>query len=484
MSLLIKNSSLKNDNKFIGEGSYGCVYYPGIDCKGKKNKKKTITKIQEINFYSENEKNIGAYIKKNIKKYKNFFSPVIKTCVVKFNTIEKSELNLKKCDTIFEDYNYLKNYYEKMSPKKNDEYNFFGENRKNLDSEIYNLKNSVDEQYYLMYVYFIKNKVFKEYYLDFSNYSNLVISLLNNFAYLLNSLRLLNVNKIVHNDLHVNNILINLKTNKPIIIDFGLSFLINKCYKFNKDYIDFHYLKNFTFDYRLDNYHVNIEKRFISFVIYNKTDYFKSDINDNNADNLLTKKNIDLFIKDCYESIISNDEIRYVFNQNELDEYKKSLEQFYYQFLNKTKYPKYNSIVKYLLDYVYAYNDLYSLTIDFIYISYSKKDLLEFANGDKENNYKILLRFFLQLYKKSLHPNPNMRLNLMETLEIYKFIVYYIKNVNINDNKYIGNFIIAFTKFLKSKSISIEIVFYKNFAFLDFNLICNKSIFEFIKSGF
>ena len=69
--------------------------------------------------------------------------------------VSACELNLKKCDTIFEDYNYLKNYHEKMSPKKNDEYNFFGENRKNLDSEIYNLKNSVDEQYYLMYVYFV-----------------------------------------------------------------------------------------------------------------------------------------------------------------------------------------------------------------------------------------------------------------------------------------------------------------------------------------
>jgi len=30
----------QTSNDFVGEGSYGCVYYPGINCKGKKNTKK------------------------------------------------------------------------------------------------------------------------------------------------------------------------------------------------------------------------------------------------------------------------------------------------------------------------------------------------------------------------------------------------------------------------------------------------------------
>ena len=480
MSLLMRENTPNESNKFLGEGSYGCVYYPGIDCKGKKNKKKTITKIQEINFYSENEKNIGKYIKKNIKNYKLYFSPVIKTCVVKFQTIEKSDLNLKKCDTIFEDYNYLKNYHEKMESSNNGNSN----DKKLSDSQVRNLKNTIDDQYYLMYVYYIKNKTLEDYYNDINNFSNFVISLLNNFALLLNSLIILNKVKIVHNDLHVNNILINLKNNKPVIIDFGLSFEINKCYKFNKDYIDFRYLKNILTDYRLDSYNVNIEKRFITYIIYNRTDSFKSDVNDNNVSNILTKKNIDLFIKDCYDSIINNQEIRAIFNHLELDDYKKSLEKFYYQFLNKTKYPKYNNIIKYLLEYVHKYNDFYSLCIDLIYILYYKSQLITNIIDNKHKNYKILLEFFLQLYKKVLHPLPELRLEINEVFDIYKFIINYIKNVNINDDKYIGSFIIAFTKFLKSKTISIETVFYRNFAFLDFNSICNKNMFEFIKSGF
>ena len=46
MSLHPELKSSKSE--FLGEGSYGCVYYPGITCNGKKNKKKLITKIQEI----------------------------------------------------------------------------------------------------------------------------------------------------------------------------------------------------------------------------------------------------------------------------------------------------------------------------------------------------------------------------------------------------------------------------------------------------
>jgi hypothetical protein len=77
-----------------------------------------------------------------------------------------------------------------------------------------------------------------------------------------------------------------------------------------------------------------------------------------------------------------------------------------------------------------------------------------------------------------------MRLKINEVYNIYMFIVNYIKNIDINDiTNYSGDFVIAFTKYLKSKSISIEVVFNKKFAFLNFNLLCNKIMFEFIKTN-
>lgn len=481
MDSLTHTQSINDD--FLGEGSYGCVYYPGIDCKGKKNTKKTVTKVQDINFYSKNEKNIGLLIKKNIKNFKNYFSPIIKACIVTFDIIEKSNLNLKKCDTLFEDYNssianvinYTYTNYTNYDTSDTNDTNDTSDTNDTLKQKVYT-------EYFLMYSYYIKNKSLKEYYSNNTNYVNYVISILNNFSYLLTSLTLLNKNKIIHNDLHINNILINLKTNKPIIIDFGLSFQINNCYKLNKNTIDFYYLKKFIFDFRTDHYHINIEKRFLCFFIYNTNEDFYSVIDSNNVANLLTKTTIDLFINDSYDSILNNSEISDFFSNDELSEYKKALQQFYYQFHNKMKYPTYTVIAKYLLDFVYAYNDLYSLTIDFLYIYYNNKVFLENNSTNENKNLKIFLDFFIQLYKKVLYPDPNMRLKLNEVYNIYMFIINYIKNIEINiTSKYTADFIIAFTKFLKSKSISIKVVFNKNFAFLNFNLLCNKTMFEFIK---
>ena len=264
-----------SNSEFLGEGSYGCVYNPGMDCKGRKNKKKTVTKIQEINFYSDNEKKNGTYIKKNIKEYKKYFGPIIKSCIVKFNTIETSNIDTKKCSILHNEY----------SPGGLPLYN----------------------RYVLMYSYFIKNYTMKDFHIHYN--FEFLINTLNHMYILTYSISLLNKIGVVHNDLHMSNVLINLKNNNPFIIDFGLSFIINDCYKLNKDYVDFQYIKKFLFDFRIDSYHVNIEKRFISFLIYNKTKYYPSVINDNNDNNSLSKEAIDYFIKDACDTIIMNDEM-------------------------------------------------------------------------------------------------------------------------------------------------------------------------------
>ena len=449
--------SLKSlDTEFLGEGSYGCVYYPGITCKGKKNKKNMITKIQEINFYSDNEKNNGNYIKTNIKNYNKYFSPVIKYCIVKFNILEKSNLNMSKCNTLFDEYNH--NSYDDASKKS-----------------------IINNQYILMYSSYIKSYTLKDFY---SKYSiDFVFSALTHINKILYALSLLNQIGIVHNDLHIHNVLISLKNLNPIIIDFGLSFNINNCYKLNKDYIDFQYIKKFVHDYREDSYHINIEKRFISFIIFNKVSSFPSEIFDNNDNNNISKAAITFFINDAINSILNNEEIRKYFNNNEMIEYKKALEQFYYQFLDKSVYPKYNTIVKYLLNYVHMYNDLYSLIIDFLYLNELKVYKQQLILNNEE---QVILEFFIQLYKKGLHPDPNMRLKISEVLDLYKFIINFIKNYDLKtaENTIRTDLVTSLVKFLKSKNISIKTVFYKNFAFLNFNLLCSDLIFQTIKSGF
>jgi serine/threonine protein kinase len=469
MSLSYQFKSSRSE--FLGEGSYGCVYYPGITCKGKKNKKNLITKIQEINFYSDNEKNNGKYIKANIKNYNKYLSPVIKYCIVKFNTIERSDLNISKCNILFDEYNSSANV--------------------NYEDIIYNssatrdslslAKNSiVNEQYILMYSSYIKSYTLKDFY---SNYTiEFVSSVLTHSYKILYGISLLNNVGIIHNDLHIGNVLINLKNLNPVIIDFGLSFNINNCYKLNKDYIDFQYIKRFVFDYRDDSYHINIEKRFISFIIFNKSANFPSEIYDNNDSNNISKAAINYFISDAINSINNNKEIVKFFTSDDLIDFQTALEQFYYQFLDKSLYPKYNSVVKYLLNFVYMYNDLHSLTIDLLYLV----DLKEYKqNLILNNEEQVILHFFIQLYKKALYPDPNMRLNISEVLDIYKFIINFIKKYDLKTakNNIRATMISELVKFLKSKKISIKTVFYKNYAFLNFNLLCNDSIFQTIKSS-
>ena len=77
-----------------------------------------------------------------------------------------------------------------------------------------------------------------------------------------------------------------------------------------------------------------------------------------------------------------------------------------------------------------------------------------------------------------------MRLKIAELLDTYTFIINYIKNYTLKDTNTIRlDFITSFIKFLKSKNISIEIIFYKKFAFLNFNLLCSHAIFHTIQKS-
>ena len=53
--------------EIIGSGTYGCVYFPGFNCKGKKqkNNSKLVSKITTDELGVESEYEIGKIIKNN-----------------------------------------------------------------------------------------------------------------------------------------------------------------------------------------------------------------------------------------------------------------------------------------------------------------------------------------------------------------------------------------------------------------------------------
>jgi serine/threonine protein kinase len=470
----VKNNKLKNN--LLGQGSYGCVYYPGITCNGKINNKPYVTKLQEVTFYSVNEISIGKYIKTHVSKYKSFFAPIIKYCVVTFQTIQKSDLNINDCDILFSSH---KKYYNENYNKKYDkqyEQPYQGYLKSASDNYKKELYDRLHTNYYLMYMNYIHNQTIKSFFKNFNNFDIYSVGLIKSYFIIVKSIGILISNKIIHNDLHVNNILINLKNNKPIIIDFGLGIFFDKCFEYKKQFINFEYLKNTLFDFRDDQYHVLLEKRFISFIIYNNSQYYNVNISENSKKNELTLSIIDMFIKDSYETIANQKVIP--FNDVELAEYYKSLKQFYYQFLNKYKYPNYSVIVVYLLNFVLMYTDLYSVVFDIFYINYSLK--LETKNSNSGS--KLFFDFFLQLFKKNLHPNPLMRLQHSQINKIFTYIIRSIKKFNSVISYDV--FIKELNDFLISQSINTKILFHKTFASIDFHTIFNKDVYYFVKQNF
>lgn len=180
--------------KLINQGSYGCIYYPGIKCNGKKETKQYITKIQEKStddVGSGNEIEISNIIK-TIPNYKLFFAPVIESCNINIATMNLTDI--RKCEPIRE---AIK---EKKTTLISNKIQYLGETT--------------------LYASFLKYKK--------DNKKRFVLHLLEIFDSILTAIDLLIKNKIIHADIKENNIMINPKTQMPILIDFGQSIFLNE----------------------------------------------------------------------------------------------------------------------------------------------------------------------------------------------------------------------------------------------------------------
>jgi serine/threonine protein kinase len=167
--------------QLIGQGTYGCIYYPEITCSGDKSKsKKLISKLQIDGRVSNNEIEISNIVK-NIPDYKDYFAPIISKCPI----------NVSKIKTDVTDCNALKGKKELVLMKMN--------YIKHVD----------------LYDYLEHNSFFLKRYF-------------NTFQYLLFAIQKLAVNNIVHYDMHLGNVVVNKANNLPIVFDFGLSINISK----------------------------------------------------------------------------------------------------------------------------------------------------------------------------------------------------------------------------------------------------------------
>ena len=198
-------------SELLGQGGYGCVYWPEIMCSGKIGSNKFVSKIQKNNFASNNEYNIGKIVK-NIKNYRSKFVPAISSCHVKLSTINKN---------VVKDCNVLK----------------------------------PNNEYISMKFPYVKHSNFDKF---FNRTDKKVFYLIEMYKKLVYSLELLADKNIVHHDLKEDNLIIDYKHN-PLIIDFGISININDLTIDNYDAYFYVFATNY--------YPWSIELHIISYIV-------------------------------------------------------------------------------------------------------------------------------------------------------------------------------------------------------------------------
>lgn len=183
-----------NKIRLLDQGTYGCIFYPGVNCSGKMERKQYITKVQKEKDTSENELKIGKYIQK-IKLYGMYFAPILKSCPIQLAKIEREEIT--KCELFdSEDQAQLKEKMKYISNK----IRYVGKNTLQT-----HLIERLQSDIYTFFPHFLETHI-----------------------YLLNSIVKLTKINVIHYDIKENNIIYDPMNRVPIIIDFGLSFNIKE----------------------------------------------------------------------------------------------------------------------------------------------------------------------------------------------------------------------------------------------------------------
>jgi len=192
-----ENKNEKNENNndpeqitLLNQGTYGCVFRPGIECSSKQlTSKKYITKIQKYKETSAREVEMGKKIQK-IPGYAQYFAPIIESCDVTVSALN-NDAEAKKCDFINMAPEYQNKTYESNRIR-------------------YVGKNTLGD-------YWVKEAA------NVSQLESYFRKLINTHITLLKGIAKLNAANIMHFDMKENNVMCKDKSGRPIIIDFGLS---------------------------------------------------------------------------------------------------------------------------------------------------------------------------------------------------------------------------------------------------------------------
>ena len=185
--------------KFIGQGAYGCVFQPFIQCKGSTapTNAQYISKIQKNTTNIQREVLLGKIINA-IANSKFFFAPIIDVCPVNIDVIPQAEL--QKCDVL-------------SKPNRHTGLISLNQTHEYISSKIRYAGKIPVTKYLLNHL---------------NNPKKMVRYMLRFNVHMLRGLQLLHSAKslIIHNDIKDGNVIYDEQHGHPIYIDFGLSYQV------------------------------------------------------------------------------------------------------------------------------------------------------------------------------------------------------------------------------------------------------------------
>ena len=221
---------------------------------------------------------------------------------------------------------------------------------------------------------------------------NIILELIDTYSYLLNSINKLLDNFIVHFDLKAENILYNIYTGNPIIIDFGISIPIKDVNETN--------IKNYFYIYAPEYFIWPLEVHIICYILHHSVTE-------------LTIENI----REISYQYISQNKALHSFSDDFREKYHESCIKYFSKYIKM----KPELIIKELKSF-YTTWDNYALSILYLFIF-----SLIFENNYIEND---LFVNFSQLLVENIHPNPERRHSILETQEKFQDFFFIDKSKN------------------------------------------------------
>jgi serine/threonine protein kinase len=356
--------------ELINQGAYGCLYHPGIECNGKTLRDtQYATKLVLHDEVAENEVAVGNIVKE-ILNYAVNFVPVVETCPVQLGKVKRNNpLALRGCDIVAE---------EKGKG---------------------NSKGSSKGKFMLMKMPYIDSLYFYDYIGTMRENKKKIIScIFDTFSYLIESIGRLVEHDVVHYDLKLQNILINLKTDTPIIIDFGLSVPIKRLDKPG-------FWTTYFYKYSPQYYVWPLEAHVINF------------LQNESESGVLTRDELESI---CATFVNANEALR-IFSKGFRARYLKLCIEQWDSLIGVAREGACHVLIR-----GWATWDNYSISIAYLQI-------LEFIFSQGFSNNNLIIQY-VELLLANVHPDPERRKTVGETKQMFTDLFYMNKNVDTYDN--------------------------------------------------